>query len=157
MRKGSKIALVIGLVSLSITAIVVFIVIRIVNDTRNAYASEWVAGEIIDYMETHGGAWPKDWLDLRPIHDRYVSEGKCPWNFAMFQERVLVDWTADPKRLAAIQDQANTPPFSVITLRNGKRANWRNMEPNRMIHDWLREKAKKKLEPTAAASASLGP
>lgn len=139
MKRGKKIALAVALVAAVIAVGAIFIVNRVRNDVRDAYASEWVAGDIIEYMKSHAGGWPRSWSDLRPIHDRYVSAGKCPWSFEMLQERVVVDWQADPKRLAAMPEISNAPPFRVVALRSGRQTYWQGMEPNRMIHEWLRE------------------
>lgn len=160
MNRIKKVAFIAALLSIGIVIGVTFLVGEIRKTVRDAYACEWVAGEIIAHMESHEGAWPRSWDDLRPIHDRYVSEGKCPWEFEMLQDRVAVNWEADPKRLTSTPEGSNSPPFHVISLKNGKQTHWRNMEPNGMIHKWLIRNQKLELDqacnnPTASIGLRL--
>jgi hypothetical protein len=43
---------------------------------KDAYTSEWVAGHLIRYMEENEGRWPRNWEELRPIHQKVVKEGR---------------------------------------------------------------------------------
>ncbi len=136
MTRGKSIILgIAGTLIIAAVALALFI-----RDTvRDAYASEWVAGHVIQYMESHDRSWPTGWEDLRPIHDQHVSNGNCPWSFEMLQDRVVVDWNANPQKLTDMPENDDAPPFNVISLKNGKTTYWSGMEPNGIIHDWLRD------------------
>lgn len=113
---------------------VVFLGYRVRNTTHEAYASEWVAGHVIRYMEVNNGKWPESWADLKPIHDKVISENKdpSPWTFEMLQRHIIVDWNADPAELVKVPKIPDSPPFQVIRGRHG--AYWSGMEPNRLIN-----------------------
>jgi len=138
MTRGRTIWLTIVVVVVALAAGLAVLVSSIRNEVRDAYASEWVAVHIIQYMVAHDGNWPRGWSDLRPLHEQSVSAGKCPWPFEMLQERVVVDWTADPAKLLCMPEAPDVPPFQVVSLRNGNRTYWQGMEPNALIHEWLR-------------------
>jgi hypothetical protein len=107
----------------------------------DAYAVEWVAGMVIRYMESHEGAWPSGWDDLRGPYDQVVREaGGRPWTFEELRRRVAVDWTADPASLVRAEPVADSPPFRVIWLRDGKSVYWSGKEPNRLIWEYLGQK-----------------
>jgi len=104
----------------------IFMIRRTIHE---AYAAEWVGDHVISYLEANEGAWPGGWEDLHSFH-----EESDPWSFEMFQRHVIVDWQADPAKLAEM-DWTNDPPFQVVRGRNG--ASWQGAEPNSRIKMWL--------------------
>ncbi|MGJ8655833.1 MAG: hypothetical protein ACSHX6_05220 [Akkermansiaceae bacterium] len=125
------------MIAIAVVGGVIFLGYRVHRTVREAYASEWVAGHVIRYMEANNGRWPERWEDLRPIHDQAVlkSRDASSWSFEMLQRHVIVDWNADPAKLVKIPKSSGSPPFQVIRGRHG--AYWSGMEPNRLIHEWL--------------------
>jgi hypothetical protein len=76
---------------------------------HDAYAVWWVADMVIEYMETHDGAWPQGWDDLREPYDTCVRRSGRPWTFEHLRDRVDVDWEADPARLMTAPDTGTEP------------------------------------------------
>jgi hypothetical protein len=111
---------------------------RTANAIGDAYAGWWVADMVIEHMETHDGAWPRGWDDLREPYETCVRRSGQPWTFEQLRSRVDVDWGADPVQLAASLGDGPGPPFRVIWLRSGGHNHWEGREPNRMIYDYLR-------------------
>lgn len=103
----------------------------------NAYALWNTADLVIAYMQQHDNTWPHSWDDLRTVNNQTLRIN--PEGFADLQERIEVDWYADPARLAAAPDWPDPlkPSFTVIRARNGSRAHWSGTEPNRMIWSYL--------------------
>ena len=66
------------------------------------------------------------------------------------QQRVQIDWTADPDQLVKADFKQSGPPFRVIWLRNGKSTHYSGKEPNAMILDFLKWKATLKAQPGEA-------
>ncbi len=108
--------------------------------TGDAYAAWWVADMVIEYMETHDGAWPRSWDDLREPFETCTQRSGRPWTFEQLRDRVEVDWDADPNELATKPVEGSGPPFKVIWLRNGGSTHWKEHEPNRMVLDYLRSR-----------------
>ncbi len=121
-------------------AVAVYYGYRAIKATQDAYAVEWVAGMVIEYMETHDGAWPRNWEDLRTPYETCAQRAGGPWSFEKLRDRVDVDWGADPAQLATAPDIGAEPPFKVIWLRSGRQTHWESQEPNRMILDYLRSR-----------------
>jgi hypothetical protein len=117
-----------------------YLVRRAAHDAQYAYAVWWVADMVIEYMETHDGAWPRGWDDLREPYETCVRRSGRPWSFEQLRDRVDVDWQADPAQLAATPDTGEDPPFRVIWSRNGRQSHWEGQEPNRKILDYLRNR-----------------
>jgi hypothetical protein len=115
----------------------------------NAYAVWNTARHINDYMDIHQGAWPRNWDDLRKTCDG--SNRYNPEHWADLQDRVEVDWTADPRLLASAPEP--TPerlPFRVIWLKNGSRVHWGGVEPNWLVWVHLQEPS---TRPTSAPAS----
>lgn len=89
-------------------------------------------------MDEHGGQWPRNWEDL----------GIAP--NGNLDQRVEVDWSADPKELLKMPRPDVGPPFRVIYLRNGRSTHFDGREPNQMILDFLEARQSRK---TAVALA----
>ncbi|XAM00751.1 hypothetical protein OT109_05030 [Phycisphaeraceae bacterium D3-23] len=113
---------------------------RYVNTTvPNAYAVWCVADIVILHMEANDGDWPTGWDDLRDDHATRAGSDD-PRDFKELQERVEVDWLADPAALVTASPDYENPPFNVIRLRDGRREYWGGAEPNQLILDYLRER-----------------
>lgn len=112
--------------------------IRYVEDkVSDAYAVEWVVTVVIDHMETHDGAWPQNWDDLRAAYSRYGN----PWDFDDLRSRVCVDFDADPEKLVLAEPRPDGPPFRVVYLCRGGDTHGVGGEPNQRILDYLKRKA----------------
>jgi hypothetical protein len=111
---------------------------------RDCYAGEWVGGIVVDYMKTNNGVWPRNWEDLRETYEDHAKKMGRPWTFEELQNRVEVDWSADPIRLTEAENGRQKPPFPVISLRSGRTASWKGFEPNEMVHRFLTDRKLKK-------------
>lgn len=118
----------------------VYFACRAITAKHDAYAVEWVSGMVIEYMETHDGAWPRGWEDLRTPFETLAKGSSGPWTLENLRARVDVDWEADPAQLTTASDTGAEPPFKVIWLRSGRQTHFRDREPNRMILDYLRNR-----------------
>jgi hypothetical protein len=141
---------------------IVWIGYQVLQLPKNAYAVWWTADLVIEYMEKHGGSWPRSWDDLRSTSDQAdkgtVSTNRDGAMIAEFRPRdtidelkqhVEIDWNADPKVLAKAEFKETGPPFRVIWLRNGKSTHYSGKEPNDMVLEYLKwkEKETKVTEP----------
>ncbi len=119
----------------------------------NAYAVWWTADLVIEHMETHAGAWPRNWEELQATSDQaykgttstnhdgtLIAEFRPRATIQELQKRVEIDWNADPLELAKTELQATGRPFRVIWLRNGKSTAYSGKEPNTMILEYLKWK-----------------
>ena len=119
---------------------------RIKTAFDEAY-SVWRAADLVaEHLDRRDGAWPKSWEDLRPLADSGVGSGpRVP--FAMIRELVEIDWQADPARLLAAPDDGKNPPFQVVWLRSGSGHHVSYSEPNRIILECLKERARRLAKP----------
>ncbi|GAG44598.1 unnamed protein product, partial [marine sediment metagenome] len=62
----------------------------VVENAQDAYAVEWVAGTIIEYMDTHDGAWPASWDDFRETYASRVKRDGLVSNFDGLRSSVEV-------------------------------------------------------------------
>lgn len=131
----------------------------------NAYAVWWTADLVIDHMERHHGAWPRSWEELRATGEQtykgtastnrdgtMIAEFRPRASIEELQQRVEIDWSANPSELVKAAFKDSGPPFRVIRLRNGKSTHYSGKEPNEMILEYLKWKAKETAEPGGAAN-----
>lgn len=112
----------------------------------NAYAVWNVADLLADYMDMHDGAWPHSWDDLRK-NDKDLN-GLNETKLANLQDRVEVDWNADPSILATLPERDDgKAPFRVIWLRNGTDVYWSGASPNRLIQFYLQRRIENPIRP----------
>jgi hypothetical protein len=134
---------------------------------RDAYAVWWTADLVIDHMEKHDGSWPRSWDELRATSDQaykgtvstnrdgtMIAEFRPRDSIEELQQRVAIDWKADPKDLAKAGFKEKGPPFRVIWLRSGNSTHYSGKEPNEMILEYLKWK-KKKITDGAANRSQL--
>ncbi len=130
----------------------------------NAYAAWWTADLVIDHMERHDGAWPHSWEELRATSEQtykgtastnrdgtMIAEFRPRASIEELQGRIDIDWSANPSELVKAQFKDSGPPFRVIRLRNGKSTHYAGKEPNEMVLEYLKWKAKK-AEPGGPAN-----
>lgn len=110
----------------------------------NGYAAWAAAGLINKYVDSHEGAWPRDWNDLRQTYASTSQPSSFP--MADIEARVNVDWKADPRALAC---ELNSP-IHVVWLKDGSKIEF-GVEPNELIWNHLRARLEKQ---PAASSAS---
>lgn len=169
-RVRRRLILGLGMAALAIAVWVAVVFVRAVLDVpRQAYAVWWTADLVVAYMESHEGAWPRGWEDLRPLTEvaTEVSETKEPDGNVIVEFRpkagiqelqryVEVDWSADPGELLRVPRREAGPPFRVIYLRNGRTTHYEGREPNQMILEYLEVKhrgnARRAAEPGGSAA-----
>jgi hypothetical protein len=139
-RQAVRIGVALLLAVATVAGVGLYYLVRQADEAiRDAYSVEWVAGMIIEYLESHGGDWPRGWDDLREPYEASVRKaGSRPWTFDELRSLVDVDWQADPGRLAEALPVTEGRPFRVVWLRDGRDVSSRGTEPNRMIYDYLR-------------------
>jgi hypothetical protein len=113
----------------------VWVYLRVNEAVADCYAQWRVADIVIQYLEWHGGSWPKDWDDLEEAREACVGRS---WPAEELRLRVEIDFAAEPKALAAAE-----PPIRAIRLTTGKRHHWDGAEPNELVRAYLRERARR--------------
>lgn len=98
---------------------------------RDAYASDWTTEFVIAHLRENENRWPTEWDDLKDEFDTLAEPGHYAWTFAELQERVWLDWDANPRQIA-ISD----PPLTVFRLTSGRQASYGG-DPNERIRDYL--------------------
>jgi hypothetical protein len=112
----------------------------------DAYAQEWTARIVIQYMEWHGGSWPRSWDDLEEPFEASLGPGGSLTYYQTLQDRVVVDFSANPADLAKMPaGDINSPPFRVIYLRSGKRYHFGYGEANILVWEYLQKRARRPL------------
>lgn len=147
---------------LALAGFVVWLGYQVAEVPRDAYAVWWTADLVIEHMEKNHGDWPRSWDDLRSTGEQAykgtVSTNRDGTVIAEFrprdtinelQQRVEIDWKADPKELAKADFKEKGPPFRVIWLRSGKSRHYSGKEPNQMILEYLKWKEKPSAGPKA--------
>lgn len=97
----------------------------------------WVAQMVIDHLQTHEGAWPREWTDLRESYDRCEQRLGRSWSFDELRSRVDVDFEADPIELAKQADSRGQATCRAVRLREGPLDQSANAAANQMILDFL--------------------
>lgn len=124
---------------------------RSLDRTNNAYAAWWAADLVMEYMESHKGAWPQSWDELRKISERgYRGSAVTNWESGVvfesnrprvsieeLQTQIEIDWSANPTELMKASNNQGNPPFRVIWLRHPPLTYWSGREPNEMILRYL--------------------
>ena len=105
----------------------------------NAYAMDWGAAMVIEYMKSNQNEWPSSWEDLRAPYETLAAPQNYPWSFEEIQQRLTIDWKVDPNELATANPDSNGPPFRVIWLSDGSESHWQGAEPNHSILEYLME------------------
>jgi hypothetical protein len=108
---------------------------------QDCYAQWRMADMLIDYMERSGGAWPRNWEDLREPYETCSGRSGRHWSFDELQKRIGVRFDANLAQLAKASNSGDKPPFQVVYLRNGEQHYWSGHEPNSMILQYLVERA----------------
>ena len=102
----------------------------------------WGAGEmVIDYLKKHDGKWPRSWDDLRPQFS--VNNGRVGgWSFSQFQDRIRIDFNADPDDLRRKCAESSHATFQVIWAKrdSGVRV---GDDPNQTLCDYFRQQEKR--------------
>lgn len=104
----------------------------------NAYATDWSAGMVIEYLKTHDNVWPRSWDDLRKPYETHAALQKYPWSFDELQQRIAVDWSADVGSLMAAASAEAPRAVRVVWLTDGSETHLQGAELNQRILDYLR-------------------
>jgi hypothetical protein len=94
---------------------------------------------VVNYMEDHGGAWPRGWDDLKPYFD--AGGGRVAgWSFAEYQRHVAIKWDVDPTELEAAARKNPGPTFRVIQPKQWLAGTMGGHEPNEILYRYLRRR-----------------
>jgi hypothetical protein len=126
----------IALLVLAVVSIGASFMFSINSGIDDAYALWGAAEMVIDYMKTHEGSWPRDWNDLRPQFN--ANNGRVGgWTFSRFEDRIAIDFNADPNQLCQESVESPRATFRVIwaTHDSGVRI---GDDPNQKLCDYFR-------------------
>ena len=136
----------------------VYFFLTISAGINDAYALWGAADMVIDYMETHDGHWPRSWDDLRPQFEAGGS-GVGGWSFEKYQDRITIDFNADPNELRRLSLDSPEASFRVIWANslNARLGSETHIGdgPNQMLCDYFRVKAG--LEPYQSKESGDAP
>lgn len=144
MSRSGKIIVAITVVVIgALVCIAIGLVYTKIRHVPEAYAA-WDTGTLlVEYMKGHDDRWPSSWEDLLSIMDsesgrqiplRGAQAGDI--NYARSLRKIVsIDWTFNPAR------RDNRSP---VTRLNGTAfpVVWHGAEPNEMIHEYLRTRAR---------------
>lgn len=159
MKKPIKrILITAGLALIAYISYIGFNMWRTVTQIPEAYAAWDSATLVIEYMDTHDGAWPRSWNELLtaaktlPKGDRHIRGTPID----QFSTLVRIDWGADPGKLAEATPAPNALPFRVITRADGSDfpTLWTGAEPNILVWEYLKQKDANKQVQAIDAKAS---
>jgi len=167
MKKPIKrILIAVAVVVVAVVGYIGFDMVRTVTQIPEAYAAWDSASLLVEYMETHDGAWPTSWDELfsaartLPREDRALR-GHSTNNLDKIAQFVRIDWHANPQELAQARLEADSIPFRVVTRADGSDfpTLWSGAEPNTLIWEYLKEKTSNtslhgSTESRASASSS---
>ena len=145
MKKPIKrILITAGLVLLATIAYIGFDMWRTVTQIPEAYAAWDAASLVIEYMDTHDGAWPRSWDELLTATKTLPKDGRQIRGTPIdqFPTFVRIDWAADPSKLAEAIPELDALPFRVITRADGSDfpTLWSGAEPNTLVWKYLKTK-----------------
>ena len=152
MKKPIKrILIAVAVVVVAVVGYIGFDMVRTVTQIPEAYAAWDSASLLVEYMETHDGAWPTSWDELfsaartLPREDRALR-GHSTNNLDKIAQLVRIDWTADPQELAQAEPKPDGIPFRVVTRADGSDfpTLWSGAEPNTLIWEYLKEESSNK-------------
>ncbi|OHB66686.1 MAG: hypothetical protein A2V70_14285 [Planctomycetes bacterium RBG_13_63_9] len=92
---------------------------------------------VIEYLKANGGAWPRNWDDLRNCYETARNDqGRHYCSFEQARACMAVDFEADPKVLAQAKSLHGERPFCVVYQRHGRTGEgpW---DPNQRIFRYL--------------------
>jgi hypothetical protein len=120
---------------------------RTVTQLPEAYAAWDSATLVIEYMDTHAGAWPRSWDEVfsaaRTLpNDSRGLHGHSTNDLSDIARLVRIDWNANPREMAESRSPAGGIPFRVITRANGSDfpTLWSGAEPNTLVWEYLTRK-----------------
>jgi hypothetical protein len=114
----------------------------------DAYAQWGAADMVIDYMNDHDGEWPRSWDSLSPYFAD--SNGRVGgWSYKKYQERVWIDFDADPLELEKQALESDRASFNVIDARFTNFALWGD-GPDQQVHSYFLQR----LTQSSASSAN---
>ncbi len=102
-------------------------------------------------LKANSNNWPSCWDDLHDEYQRLNDPQSYPFTWEKLQNRVVVDWKADPQKLLHAH-ASDSPPFIVVRLSDGSKHNWEGGEPNQMILSYLLASANPTQEPSNSHS-----
>ena len=99
-----------------------------IETTRSTYAALLVAEMCVTHMKSNGQAWPTCWEDLSDDFQPCLARSGQTWAFADLEQRIAVDWRADPVQVLANPDSA-----AVIWIVAEPDATFRGLSPNDIL------------------------
>jgi len=114
--------------------------LQFANYMRDLYTPSQAANLVIEYMEVNHGAWPRSWEEL---HKPFLEHDGTDSNWEELPQRVGIDFTADPAKLATAEEANGDPPFRVVWSLAYPDARLPN-DPNRLLLHYLKEQERKR-------------
>lgn len=137
-------------VAVAILAVAAYVgvdICRTIKRIPEAYAAWDSATLIIEFMDTHDGAWPSSWEDVFSAAQTLPDNGRTlrgndASTLSRIARLVRIDWSADPRTMAEAQPQPGDIPFRVITRADGSDfpTLWSGKEPNTLVWEYLKRK-----------------
>lgn len=134
--------------------LIYLVYIRPVQIARVAYAQDWTARMLINYMSEHDLRWPGNWSDLKSAHASVSLELGGIQSLDEIADVVVVDFGFDPNSVSSRNDSA--VGVTIIKPKSGSSYYWE--EPNQMIISWIRRSVatqRPQGEDTSALQGSL--
>jgi hypothetical protein len=93
---------------------------------------------VIGYMNDHDGEWPRSWDSLSPYFAD--SNGRVGgWSYQKYQQRIWIDFNADPLELEQQALKSDQATFNVIDATYSN-AVWGD-GPDQQIHHYFRNRS----------------
>jgi len=105
---------------------------------QDSYTALQVAAMIGDYLEANECTWPKRWEDL---HKFYRADAPPGGSFAEVRDSWIIDFNADPLKLARAELHPGEPPFHAIRQRYRRPMTNPHWDPNLRVYWRLRRNA----------------
>jgi hypothetical protein len=147
MRASTK--AVVGISSVLLLGLViaaVWIYVQVLERPQEAYAVQYTAELLIEYLKTHTNQWPRSWSDLHTTkigdQDYFRTFENQTGGYKSFlddlERTVAVDFSVTTAQLRAATQSSSEAPFRVVWLRSGRRTHWVGLEPNELVATYIR-------------------
>ncbi|PHR95215.1 MAG: hypothetical protein COA78_30630 [Blastopirellula sp.] len=113
-----------------------------IEDTQSTFAARLVANMCVSHMEANHQQWPANWEDLRDDFEPCLARSGESWEFDDLENRVEVNWNADPWILTAQQDNPNAEAPQLIWVRSDDEVKFYGTSPEWIILNYLKSQTK---------------
>jgi len=118
---------------------------RVNRSVRNGYAMDIAASYVVEYMRQNDNAWPRQWADLETIAKSPLGDGASE-ELATLQSMVVIDWSMDPRTLAAFVDKPARERPVVVHLIEGQ-PDARSSRADDIVYRYIAAHASPSLQP----------